>query len=312
LDWLEARWDAGVDWLRRHSRMFDHLWRAHERFDEQLGGRLAAAIAYYGFFAAFALALVAYSIVGYVLANSPTAVEAVDRFLKQNIPFLDAEQIAESRNAVALIGLIGLVFTGVGWIESMRSSQRAMWHLDQQPGNAVVRWFLDLGIMIGIGLLLALSLWVQTGVNAAIVPLQLRLSPTVVSVGTQQAIEISVTVVAVLVGLLVNAVLAASLLSGVSRLRMSVRRLWPSVALLAIGLLLLSTVGRLYINYSANRPAYQIVGGTAALLLFLYLYNQLLLFAAALAATSRHGSVTDLAAGPPDTSVMPYRFGEKP
>ncbi len=35
------------------------------------------------------------------------------------------------------------------------------------------------------------------------------------------------------------------------------------------------------------------------MLLFLYLFNQLLLFGAALAATSTRGDVVDLAAGPP-------------
>jgi membrane protein len=311
VDRLVATWNASVDWLRRHSKAFDHFWRARQRYNEQLGGRLAAAIAYYGFFAVFALGVVAYSIVGYVLANSPAAYEAVNRFLQQNIPFLNAQQIADSRSAVALIGLIGLVFTGVGWIEAVRSSQRAIWHLDQQPGNLVVRRLVDLAILVGIGLLLALSLWVQTGINDAIAPVQLWLSPTVVSVGAQNAIETTVKIVANLLGLLVNAVLAASLLSGVARLRMSVRRLWSPTLLVAAGLLVLSSIGRLYIDYSAHRPAFQIVGGTVAILLFLYFFNQLVLFGAALAATSRHGTVTDLAAGPPDAAVLPYRFGER-
>src|SRR5215813_7614477 len=134
IDRLERVWDASVDWSRRHSRVFDHAWRARERYNLVLGGRLAAAIAYYGFFAVFALALVAYAIVGFVLANNPAAVDTVNNFLKQNIPFLDATQIAEARNAVAIVGIIGLVFTGVAWIESLRSSQRAIWHVEQQPG----------------------------------------------------------------------------------------------------------------------------------------------------------------------------------
>ena len=91
--------------------------------------------------------------------------------------------------------------------------------------------------------------------------------------------------------------LAASLLSGVSRLRMPLRRLIPSTLLVAVGLSVLSTVGRLYIDFTSRRPAYQLVGGTVALLLFLYLFNQLLLYGAALAATSKHGTVVDLAAG---------------
>ena len=42
-----------------------------ERFDEVLGSRLAAAISYYGFFAAFALAVVVYSILGRALGTCP-------------------------------------------------------------------------------------------------------------------------------------------------------------------------------------------------------------------------------------------------
>ncbi len=294
---LEKGWDTAITWSRRRSKVFDHIWTARERYSEVLGGRLAAAIAYYGFFAVFALALIAYAIVGFVLANNTAAVDTVNRFLQQNIPFLDATQIAEARNTVAIIGLIGLVFTGVGWIESLRSSQRAIWGYPQQPGNLFVRRALDLTIMIGIGLLLALSLWVQASINDAVKPVLLWLSPNNVTVGVQDTINAIARVVGIVLGLMVNALLAASLLSGVSRLRMPLRRLIPSTLLVAVGLSALSTVGRLYIDFTSRRPAYQLVGGTVALLLFLYLFNQLLLYGAALAATSKHGTVVDLAAG---------------
>jgi membrane protein len=296
---LEKGWDTLITRSRRRSKVFDHIWTARERYSELLGGRLAAAIAYYGFFAVFALALVAYAIVGFVLANNAAAVDAVNGFLQQNIPFLDATQIAAARNTVAVIGLIGLVFTGVAWIESLRSSQRAIWGFEQQPGNLFIRRAVDLAIMIGIGLLLALSLWVQASINDAVKPVLLWLSPRDVTVGTQETINAIARAIGIVLGLMVNALLAASLLSGVSRLRMSLRRLIPSALLVAVGLSVLSTVGRLYIDFTARRPAYQLVGGTVALLLFLYLFNQLLLYAAALAATSTRGDVVDLAAGPP-------------
>jgi membrane protein len=299
VDWVYDAFDASVAFARRRSRLFDHAWRARVRFSELLGGRLAAAIAYYAFFACFALVLVAYSIVGYVLASNKAAVDAVNRFLQANIPFLDADQIASGRTSVGIVGLIGLVLTGVGWIESMRSAQRAIWRLEQQPGNLVIRRLVDLGILIGIGLLLALSLWVQNGINDNITPLLLRLSSEQVSVDTQETIATVAKVIAPLLSLLVNCLLAASLLAGVTRLRMPFMRLLPSTLLVALGLLGLSTVGRLYIDFSANRPAYQLVGGTVALLLFLYLFSQILLYGAALAATSSRGKIIDLAAGAP-------------
>jgi membrane protein len=295
---LEKGWDILITRSRRRSKIFDHIWTARERYSEVLGGRLAAAIAYYGFFAVFALALIAYAIVGFVLANNTAAVDTVNRFLQQNIPFLDATQIAEARNAVAIVGLIGLVFTGVAWIESLRSSQRAIWGYEQQPGNLFIRRALDLAIMIGIGLLLALSLWVQASINDAVEPVLLWLSRNV-NMDIEGAINVTARVISVILGLMVNALLAASLLSGVSRLRMSLRRLIPSTLLVAVGLSALSTVGRLYIDFTSRRPAYQLVGGTVALLIFLYLFNQLLLYGAALAATSTHGDVVDLSAGPP-------------
>jgi membrane protein len=161
-----------------------------------------------------------------------------------------------------------------------------------------IRNLLDLAIMIGIGILLALSLWVQAGINDAVKPVLLRLAPENVTVGWQDAIDAIARGVGIFLGLMVNVVLAASLLSGVTRLRMPLRRLIPSTLLVAIGLSALSTVGRLYIDYTAHRPAFQLVGGTVAVLLFLYLFNQLVLYGAALAATSAHGVVVDLAAGP--------------
>jgi hypothetical protein len=138
---------------------------------------------------------------------------------------------------------------------------------------------------------------VQASINDAVKPVLLWLSPNNVTVGVQDTINAIARVVGIVLGLMVNALLAASLLSGVSRLRMPLRRLIPSTLLVAVGLSVLSTVGRLYIDFTSRRPAYQLVGGTVALLLFLYLFNQLLLYGAALAATSKHGTVVDLAAG---------------
>ena len=301
---LEQAWNTLISRSRRRSKIFDHAWAARDLYSEMLGGRLAAAIAYYGFFAVFALALVAYSIVGFVLANNNAAANAVERFLRQNIPFLDVSAIVEARNAVAIIGLIGLIFTGVGWISTLRSSQRAIWGVSQQPGNFIIRRILDLGIMAGIGLLLALSLWVLSGINDALKPVLMRMTPGN-SATQEDVIGAIARAVGYLLGLVVNVILAASLLSGVSRLRMSPRRLIPSALLVGVGLTVLGTVGRLYVDYGANRPVYKVVGGTVALLLFLYLFNHLLLYGAALAATSKKGVVVDLAAEQPPPPEAP-------
>lgn len=290
-----GRVGAGIDRrltaVRHRSRGFDHLWRAGLHYTDVLGGRLAAAIAYYGFFAVFALALVGYSIFGVILEDNDEVSAAAADFLRRNLPFLDPAQIAESSGTVGVAGLVILVFTGVGWVEAIRSSQRLIYGLNQQPGNLVVRRLVDLGVLVVVFVLLGVSV-------AAVDALGSLLRWLLHSTGS-----VGLTTVSAVLSVLINTVLAIALLVIVPRLRMSRRRLRPVVLFVAVGITLLNTVGRYYVVRAERNPAYTVVAGAVGLLLYLYLLNQLLLFGAALAATSRHGRVVDLAAGPAPADI---------
>ncbi|MCO1595218.1 YihY/virulence factor BrkB family protein [Micromonospora sp. RHAY321] len=284
---IEAGLDRWVGAARSRSRLFDHVWRAGALYAEVLAGRLAAAIAYYGFFAVFALALVAYSIFGAILEDNDEVSAAAAGFLKENLPFLDAEQIANSSGTVGVVGLVILVFTGIGWVEAIRSSQRLMYRLNQQPGNLVIRRLVDLGVMIGVFVLLGVSV-------AAVDALESLLRFLLRSTGS-----VGLTTISAVLSVLINAVLATALLVAVPRLRVSRSRLRPVVVLVAVGITLLNTVGRYYVVRTERNPAYTVVAGAVGLLLYLYLLNQLVLFGAALLATSSRGRVLDLAEGAP-------------
>ncbi|MEU4772168.1 YihY/virulence factor BrkB family protein [Micromonospora sp. NPDC023644] len=283
---IEAGIDRRISATRRRWSAADHLWRAGVLYNDVLGGRLAAAIAYYGFFAVFALALVGYSIFGAILEDNDEVSAAAADFLGENLPFLDPVQIADSSGTVGVVGLIILAFTGIGWVEAIRSSQRLMYGLNQQPGNLVVRRLVDLGVLVVIFVLLGVSV-------AAVDALESLLGFLLRSTGS-----LGLTTVSAVLSVLVNAVLATLLLVAVPRLRMSRARLRPVVVLVAVGITLLNTVGRFYVVRTERNPAYTVVAGAVGLLLYLYLLNQLVLFGAALAATSPRGRVVDLAEGP--------------
>ena len=91
-----------------------------------------------------------------------------------------------------------------------------------------------------------------------------------------------------------NALLSIAVLIGLPRLRMPLRRVLAPALLVALGLEVLKTLGRLYVQHTQANPTYQVVAGTVGLLVFLNVVNQLILFAAALSATSHTGEVTDL------------------
>jgi len=278
---------------RERSAAFDHVWRALDRYGQVLGGRLAAAIAYYGFFAVFALGLVAYWIFGAILRGSTAVNDVVAEFLRQNLPFINPAQILESSGDVGILGLVLLALTGIGWVEAIRSSQRVMYGLTQQPGNFVIRRLVDLAVMIGVFLLL--------GVSVGAVDVLESLLRWIFGRRSAGAIVSSW-----MLAVVINMVLASALLVAVPRLRITARRLWPPVLVVALGITLLNTLGRYYVVRTERNPAYTVVAGAVGLLLYLYLLNQLLLFGAALAATSRHGRVIDLAdapASPPDEAA---------
>lgn len=270
--------------LRYRSPYFDHLSRAVLRYLDLNGGRLAAAIAYYGFFAVFALLLIGYSVFGIVINNSSDLSEIVSEFLGQNLPFIDLQQVLSSGRTIGVVGLVGLVFTGIAWIEAIRSSQRLIWQIEEHPGWIGIRQIVDLLVMIGVLLLIATSVLAVSGLERLLTWL------------FDGHVSWLLTTVNWALMVAINMVLAAALLAAVPRLRMTARRIFPAVALVGVGYTLLNTVGRSFVGLVERNPAYGLVASAVGLLVYLYVFNQLLLFGAAWAATSPHGRVVDLSA----------------
>lgn len=278
--WMRAR--------RRHGWL-DHLARAVLRYDQADGGRLSAAMTYYAFFAMFALALLSFAAFGFVL-DDPVVLRDVQSYLAENLPRVDVLALRDARGTVGVIGFIGLPISGWFWIDALRSSIRAVWRLPEYPGTLVVRVLFDLLVLVGLGVLLAVSLAVvfaatagagrlvaAAGLDAASARWLLGTLGFVLSVG-------------------VNTLLSIAVLTGLPRLRMPLRRVLGPALFVAAGLELLKTLGRLYVHRTETNATYLVVAGAVGLLVFLNVVNQLILFATTLTATSTRGQVTDLAA----------------
>jgi membrane protein len=288
---LTKRAAAAWRWARRRYGWLDHLVRAGVRYDEADGGRLAAAITYYAFFAVFAMALLGFSIFGFVL-DDPAVQGSVQRYLAENLPRLDVQALRDARGAAGVIAFIGLPVTGWFWVDVLRSSIRKVWRLPEYPGHFFVRLLVDLLVLVGLGLLLAASLagaFATTAVAGRLVH----------AAGTGAApARWLLAAVGLVLGIGVNTLLSIAVLTGLPRLRMPLRRVLGPALLVAAGLELLKSVGQLYVHRIEANPTYQVVAGAVGLLVFLNVVNHLILFAAALTATGTTGRVTDLAARP--------------
>jgi membrane protein len=275
--------------IRRSHEWLDHMVRAAVRYDEAAGGRLAAAVTYYAFFAVFALALLSFAIFGFVL-DDPAVLRSVQSYLGQDLPRLDLQTLRSAQRTVGVIAFIGLPVSGWFWVDALRSSIRAIWRLPEFPGAFVVRLVVDLLVLVGLGLLLAVSAAAAFGTTA--------LASWLINAAGAGAVPARwlLAAVVLVLGIVVNTLLTIAVLTALPRLRMPIRRVLGPALLVAAGLALLNSLGRLYVQRTEANPTYLVVAGAVGLLVFLNVVNQLVLFAAALTATSTVGRVTDLAA----------------
>src|SRR5439155_1959041 len=175
---------------------------------------LAVALACSVAFAACVCSVLVLSVLGVGRGGSQAAARAATAYLDRSLPFLPVEDIAGARGTIAVVSAVALVFAGVAWIDSMRSAQRAMWQLEQSPGNFVIRWLVDFAILVGLGLLLAVSLFLSSRIQA-------------------EAPSFASGVVGLILAQLINFVMSAGLLVGVPRLWVSTSRV--SVAVVLVG-----------------------------------------------------------------------------
>ena len=104
------------------------------RYDEADGGRLAAAVTYYAFFATFALGLLGFATFGFVLDN-PAVLRSVEHYAAENVPSVDVQTLRNARSTAGIIAFIGLPITGWFWVDVLRSSIRRIWRLPEYPGT---------------------------------------------------------------------------------------------------------------------------------------------------------------------------------
>ncbi|NUS00827.1 MAG: YihY/virulence factor BrkB family protein, partial [Kribbellaceae bacterium] len=138
---------------RRFSRT--QLWRAWQRYGDRRGNRLAGATSFFGFLSLFPLIVLAAAITGPLLGGE--AIKALKKALQQNLPGIgnriDIDGLIAHAGTIGLISGVSLLLTGLGWIDSLRASIRSMHELDDEPGNAVKLKVVDLGALIGLGLI---------------------------------------------------------------------------------------------------------------------------------------------------------------
>lgn len=255
------------------------LFRTFLRYGRLRGNRLAGAVSFYGFVSLFPLLIIAAAVVA--RAAGPLQVADLQEIVDDNLPGLELNVSAFANNAgtIGLVGGVVLLWSGLSWVDATRAAVRSMWEKDDQPGNFFVRKALDLGALVGLGLVLALS-WSATVLVGSAADQVLDW------IGLEGAVLGRVA--ALTLAIVSSSALFAYLLSGLPRIRVQWRVLIPIA--LAGGLVfeLLKQIVAQFAVLAAPDSTYAAFAVPLALIGWIYVVTRVLMMLAAFAAEWVH------------------------
>ena len=143
----------------RERQWFKDVRAAWERLRITNGNLYAAAITYFTLLALFPLLLLAASIAGFVLHANPDTLQTLFDKLSRNAPGQVGSTLHDSivaainaRASLGIIGLAGVLLTGLGWIGNLRAATDAVWEREPAKENPIKQRVVNLGILAGLGL----------------------------------------------------------------------------------------------------------------------------------------------------------------
>jgi membrane protein len=283
MEWLSRQRVIGpaVRWLVR-----THLWRAYRRLDKVHWSRLAAAITFISFVSLFPLLALAAALVAAMLG--PARVDAMSDRLADQVPGisdrLDIQALADNAGAVGLIAGVLLLFTGLGWVRSLRECLREVWLLADDQVNFALAKLKDLSLLAGLGAVGVLSL-AGSGFAVGAVDWaagQLGIEPAGPGAWLLRLVPVAAAIA-------VDFLLLVYVLIRVPGVRPPRRAVVVAGLLGAVGFELLKLLLGGYLSGVAAESVYGAFGVPVALLLWISFMARLLLFCAAWTATGNGG-----------------------
>ena len=275
---------------RERRPALDHLVRALGRYSADAGDRQAAAVTFFGFLSFFPLLALATSLLSYVLGDEAvgTVVREVNAYapgLAEQLQLRDILSDNTKAGATGLLGLAGLLYSGLGWVDALREAIRTIWHHNVQAGNLVVKKLNDVVVLVGLGVTVLLSVAISaatgafTGFALDLVGLDVGIVATSLA-----------KVVGVALGLLTSTGLFLFLFWRLPKVQSPFRRVVRGALLAAVLFEVLKRVGAFYIDRTTENPLYGAFAVIVGLLVWINVVSRVLLICAAWTVTAPYDS----------------------
>ena len=283
---------AVVDTARERAPWLDHLVRAVGRYLADGGNRLAATVTYFGSLSLFPLLAISVALFGLVVGDSEDAIgtvrDAVDEFAPGLYEQLKLGAVLESsatQTTILSFGTLGLLYSGLGFVDALRESVRSLWHHNVQAGFIVFKKAKDVVILAGLGATLVVSLAVSGFAGA--------FADTLLGwVGLQGSLvgTLTLTVVGTLLSIGVTWALLFYVYSRLPRINDPAGSVARAALLGAVLFEVWKKLGGFYLDRTLGNDLYGAFAVAVGLLLWINITSRLVLLAACWAVTAPYDS----------------------
>jgi membrane protein len=279
---------AAFSRARERWPWLDHVLRSWAVYKGHHGDHFAAAVTFFSFLSLFPLILLAVSIAGFVLQAHPSLAEDLFDAIADNLPGSFGDTLQESidaaidaRAGVGLLGLGGLLFTGLGWVGNLRSAIEGVWGQEPAKRSFVRAKLADLLVLAGLGLGAVISIGL-TAVGATATTGVLDL----LNLGDVPGLFLVTKVVGIALAVAGDVLIFGWLLIRLPRATVP-RAVGLRAALLtAVGFEILKLAGTFFITRATQSATAGIFASVIGILVWLNLVSRFLLFCAAWTATA--------------------------
>lgn len=280
---LRMRWAA----LQNRHLWLRHVLNAWQLMQRNNANLYAAAITFFSFLALFPLLLLGVSVVGFVLHADQSLQDSLFRQLSERVPGEFGHTVNSAvhtaianRSNVGIVGLAGVLLTGLGWIGNLRAAIDAVWgnvppklnFVRAKVGHLIVLVGLGLGILVSVGL---------TAIGTSLTQQILRVSSLDDLPGATFVLKVLGIAIAMAGDMLIFWWLLIRLPAQDVPTRIAVR----GALLASAGFEVLKIVGTYTIAHTARNVTYGPFAGIIAVLIWIQLVARFMLFACAWTAT---------------------------
>jgi membrane protein len=279
---------ARFEGARDRWPLLDHAIRTQQHYSRVNAGSQAGAVTYFAFLSFFPLLALAFFVVGYVARYFPDAQDHLVDGIEHVLPGLiggrygiSIDAIQRAAATVGIIGLVTLMYSGLGWLSGMRTALRVVFELPlSTKPNFITGKLRDLLTLVVVGSTLLVSVALSGVVT--------RFSSQLLDyLDLDHDLSWGVEVAAVLVAMVANTLLFFLLFTVLARPPVPRGSLWQGALLGSVAFEVLKQLSSYLLTATAQRPSFQAFGIALIVLVWINYFSRLVMYAAAWACTTR-------------------------